>query len=111
MPHGVGYTHPVLAKQAELAIQFRVLSSEHAAVAGGYHLARVERETRHGSMRAADPFPVLANLNLAADRAGCILNHWKIVSIGHGEDCRHIARKADLVHRHDGPRARCDGSL
>ena len=57
MPHRVGHAHAVLAQQPELLIPLGVRRRDHAAVAGGQHLARVEREAGDVAVRPADPFP------------------------------------------------------
>jgi hypothetical protein len=56
------------------------------------------------AVRPADPLPVVANTNLASDRAGCVFDDWDLVPPADFDDGGHVARQADLMHAEYRPR-------
>ena len=84
VPHRVRNTHRMLAQQAELLVPLGVARRDHAAVAGADDLARVERKAGDVAVRPADLLPLAIPEDLAADRAGGVLDERNAV---HGAPC------------------------
>ena len=74
VPLAVVHAHPVLAKQAERRVEFRIVGGQHPAVTGTDHLARMEREAGDSPVRPADLLPGAVPEDLAADCAGGVLD-------------------------------------
>ena len=91
----------VLAQLPQPRGDLRILDGDHAALAGGDHLARVQREARQRPERADRPALVAG-----ADRARGVLDDRQAVALGELEQRVHVGRQAELVHRHDRLRAR-----
>src|SRR5207302_429 len=67
--YGIGHAHAVLAKQAEGAVELRVVRRDHAAVAGRQQLARMKREAGDVAAGPPDWLPLALPRDLAADGA------------------------------------------
>ena len=89
--------HRVLAQLAQARGELGVLGGDHAALAGGDHLARVQREARQRAERADRPALVGR-----ADRARRVLDEQQPALVGEREERVHVGGQPDLVDRHDG---------
>ena len=98
----------MLAPQAELPIPRCIGGRDHPAVTGRDDLARMEREAGDVAVRLADPFPGAVPQNLAANRAGCVLDQYQAVVPRQRHQTLQIARHADLMHRENRPGLRPD---
>ena len=106
VPDGVGDRHRVLPLEAESPGELGVPGGEHPAVARGDDLPGVEREAGHRPVRPTDALPGAVPLDLAAERAGRVLDHGQAAGAGDPEDALQVAGKAELVHAQHGARAR-----
>ena len=96
----------VLAQRAQARGHGRVVDGDHAALAGGDHLARVEREAGQRAERADRAALVGAPMAQAASSTSA--SPWRSAS---GDEGVHVGRQAELVHRHDRLRALGDRAL
>ena len=102
----VGDVHRVLAQPAQALGDLRVLDGDHAALAGGDDLARMQREAGQRPERADRP-PAVGR----ADRARGVLDDRQPVALAEREEGVHVGRQAELVDRHDRLRAARDRAL
>ncbi len=80
-----------------------VARGEHPALAGGDDLARMKGKTGDIAVGLADPFPAVANANLAADGARGILNDRQAMTGSDGQNPAKVAGQANLMHAENGP--------
>ena len=102
----VRQVHRVLAQRAQALGHRRVVDGDHAALAGGDDLARVQREAGQRAERADRPALVLR-----ADGARGVLDELEPVALGQRDEGVHVRRQPDLVHGHDRLRALGDRAL
>ena len=100
---GIWHGHAVLPQEAERRIQRRAARRQHATVARGQQLARVEREAGDVAVRPAHTLPSPVPQQLAADRAGRILDHRHAAALCDRQDRRELAWHAELVDDEDRP--------
>jgi hypothetical protein len=100
------HTHRVLAQAADARGDGRIRRGDHAAVAGRDDLARVKGKAGDGAVRAADAFPAVVDLDLAAERARGVLDEGEAVLAREGEDGTELAGEAQLMDAKDRAGAR-----
>ena len=101
---GVGA--PLVGEAVQARGDVVVVRRDHAALARGDLLVRVEGEDRRVAVGAHD-----AALAARAERLGGVLDDRDAVPRGDGVELLDPARQAEDVHRHDGPGARGDRRL
>ena len=104
--HRIGHAHRMLPPEAELAIELRARGRDHAAVACGDDLPRVKREAGDVAVRLPDLLPPAIPQNLAAARAGGVLDDRNASAAADLDDAREIARHAELMDAQNRLRAR-----
>ena len=111
VPRRVRHAHAVLPQEAELRIPVVARGGEHPAVARREQLARMEGEAGDVAMGPADALPFAVPEDLAAHRAGCVLDHGQLSALADLDDGLQLTGHADLMHAEDGTRPRRDRVL
>src|SRR4051812_7729022 len=93
----VGHRHAVMAQPAKARGKLDVVGRDHAAIAGGQELARMEGEAGGDAEGAADLAPAFADADPAADRAGGIFDQCQTAAPGNLCDRIDPSRHAELV--------------
>src|SRR6266571_1352345 len=94
----------MLPPLAELPIQVSIRGREHPAVAGRNNFPRMKRKACDIAVRLPNRLPLSIPKDLAANRAGCILNDWHPEAAAYLNDATDIARHPQLMYAQNGLR-------
>src|SRR5215472_5321097 len=93
----------VIANQAALTCDFRIIRNDHAAFASRDVLRLLKAEYT-SLTECTDPLPA----QLGAWCLGAVFNHLEVISFGNSANLPHIAYVAQKMDRKNGARAGCD---